>query len=61
MCYPYGNYNQDTLDILENTGCKLALTTKVGVANLSLHKKLELPRIDTNEIPTVETTNVIKS
>lgn len=51
MCYPYGNYNIDTLNILYNKGCKLALTTKVGIADLNEHKRFELPRLDTNDIP----------
>jgi peptidoglycan/xylan/chitin deacetylase (PgdA/CDA1 family) len=51
MCYPYGNYNDDTLDILNNTGCRLALTTKTDVADLHSYKRFELPRLDTNEIP----------
>ena len=50
MCYPYGNYNSDTIGILQDTNCKLALTTKGGVGNLNKHKKFELPRIDTNEL-----------
>ena len=52
MCYPYGNYNNDTLDILHSKGCKLALTTQTEIANLNEHKRFELPRLDTNEIPT---------
>ena len=51
MCYPYGNYNDDTLNILNNKGCKLALTTKPAIANINEYKRFELPRLDTNEIP----------
>ena len=51
MCYPYGNYNDDTLDILNNKGCKLALTTKPAIAGINECKRFELPRLDTNEIP----------
>ena len=52
MCYPYGNYNDDTLNILNNRECKLALTTKPAIAGLNEYKRFELPRLDTNEIPT---------
>ena len=51
MCYPYGNYNHDTLNILNSKGCKLALTTKTDIAVLQDYKRFELPRLDTNEIP----------
>ncbi|MBS1734595.1 MAG: polysaccharide deacetylase family protein [Bacteroidetes bacterium] len=51
MCYPYGNYNQDTIDILTNNQCKLALTTHTAIASLKSYTRFELPRLDTNEIP----------
>lgn len=52
MCYPYGNYNDDTLDILKTKNCKLALTTRISVADLGKEHKYTLPRLDTNDIPT---------
>jgi len=51
MCYPYGAYNEDTLDLLNLNNCALALTTKVGSANLLLQHKFELHRLDTNDFP----------
>lgn len=51
MCYPYGNYNQDTIDILSRNQCKLALTTHTAIASLKQYTRFELPRLDTNEIP----------
>jgi peptidoglycan/xylan/chitin deacetylase (PgdA/CDA1 family) len=51
MCYPYGDYNKETVEILESRNCKLALTTRPGIANLSSDGRFELPRLDTNEIP----------
>jgi peptidoglycan/xylan/chitin deacetylase (PgdA/CDA1 family) len=51
MCYPYGNYNEDTLDILQLKNCKLALSTEVKVADISIHQKYALPRLDTNDLP----------
>ena len=51
MCYPYGGYNSDTLDILEERNCMVGLTTKPGVANISSQNRLELARFDTNDLP----------
>ena len=51
MCYPYGSYNNYTLRILKKKKCSIGLTTKVGVANLSESKMLELNRYDTNQFP----------
>lgn len=51
MCYPYGSYNETTLNILSEYGCNLALTTKVDIANLHSDNKFELPRLDTNDLP----------
>lgn len=50
MCYPYGSYNADTMELLQQAGCDLALTTKVGLAAPS-DPPLELPRLDTNDLP----------
>lgn len=51
MCYPYGNYDQTTIDLLSDYGCKLALTTQVDVADLKQHGRYTLPRLDTNDLP----------
>ncbi len=51
MCYPYGGYNDDTLDILKEKECSLGLTTHVGVADLNKHGRFVLPRLDTNDLP----------
>ena len=51
MCYPYGSYNNDTLNILREKKCSIGLTTKVGIANLNQSKILELNRYDTNHFP----------
>ena len=51
MCYPYGSYNNDTLNILKDKGCKLRFTTQTNVADILISNKLELPRLDTNDIP----------
>lgn len=51
MCYPFGAYNDKTIDILINKKCALAVTTEVGAADLSSHHPLKLPRFDTNDFP----------
>ena len=54
-CYPYGGYNADTLALLEQRGCALALSTKVGIAEIERNSRLHLPRIDCRDIPTQNT------
>lgn len=51
MCYPYGDYNLDTLKILKKLNCNMALTVKVGSVNKNNYDNLELPRFDTNDFP----------
>jgi len=51
MCYPYGDYNQDTLSTLRSKRCAIGLTTKVGFAELNTSRLLELSRFDTNDFP----------
>ena len=51
MCYPYGVYNKDTLNILKSNHCSIGLTTIPGLANLDNSKMLELKRFDTNDFP----------
>lgn len=51
MCYPYGAYNEGTLEILKASGCSIGLTSKVGIADLASMELLELPRMDTNDFP----------
>jgi len=51
MCYPYGDYNAQTINILKRTGCAVGLTTKPGIANLDEESAFELSRFDTNDFP----------
>lgn len=53
ICYPYGSYDDDTLNIVRNRGCALGLTTRESVANLDSDCALELPRVDTVFFPRV--------
>lgn len=54
ICYPYGDYNEETISLLKANGCQLGLTTEVDIANLALSTPddvFKLPRLDTNDIP----------
>ena len=51
MCYPYGNYNDSTIDLLAEYNCKLAVTTEVKIADIRKYNKYTLARLDTNDIP----------
>ena len=51
MCYPYGAYNQSTLDVLAQKKCSLAVTTEVAQASISYELRYKLPRFDTNDFP----------
>ncbi len=52
FAYPYGDYNQDTLKLLRQKQCCLAFTTKVGETHPGNGSScLELPRLDTNDLP----------
>jgi peptidoglycan/xylan/chitin deacetylase (PgdA/CDA1 family) len=51
MCYPFGGYDATTLELLRERGCALGLTTRVDLAH-DLGRPLELPRLDTNDLPT---------
>ena len=54
ICYPYGDYNQDTIDLLKQHGCKMGLCTQVDVATLGSgipDSIFKLPRLDVNDLP----------
>ena len=49
MCYPYGNYNKDTLTLLRKYDFKLGLTTIPEIYNSKNDNLLLIPRLDTND------------
>lgn len=51
FCYPFGGYTPDTVALLVDRGCGLAFTTRVALANPEANQILELPRLDTNDLP----------
>lgn len=50
-CYPYGSYDQQSVDMLGDKGCKIALTTEVRIADLEKDHRFLIPRFDTNDFP----------
>lgn len=52
--YPYGNYNDDTIALLKQYGCKMGFTTRVAVADLNEDGEdalYKIPRLDVNDLP----------
>lgn len=49
--YPYGSYNDDVIDFIRANGCKLSMTTEVGIADTEKHNRYLLPRLNTNDYP----------
>lgn len=54
ICYPYGNFNSDTINILKGHGCKLGFTCEADLASSETEDcdaVFKIPRLDTNDIP----------
>ena len=54
MCYPYGNYNQNTIQLLKQFKIKYGFTTKPG--SIKFNSKIsnfEIPRYDTNDFKNI--------
>jgi peptidoglycan/xylan/chitin deacetylase (PgdA/CDA1 family) len=51
MCYPHGDYNSETLDVLREKNCSIGLTSKSGLNQLNKNNLFELLRFDTNDFP----------
>lgn len=51
MNYPYGSFNKDVLDYIEENGACVGLTTEVRVAKIGKDPALMLPRLDCNDFP----------
>ena len=50
MCYPFGAYNNDTIDLLKSKKCSFAFTTNSGLADLT-NDPYKLKGKDTTEFP----------
>jgi peptidoglycan/xylan/chitin deacetylase (PgdA/CDA1 family) len=51
ICYPYGDFNEETIRIAGDCGALIGLTVENGIASMNNEDYLRLPRIDTNELP----------
>ena len=51
MCYPYGGYNESLLEVVAERKGAVGLTTRVDLAHIGRDHPLELPRLDTNDLP----------
>jgi peptidoglycan/xylan/chitin deacetylase (PgdA/CDA1 family) len=51
MCYPYGGYDADTLDVVAKAGCAIGVTTRSALVNVGVDAPLEYARRDTIELP----------
>jgi peptidoglycan/xylan/chitin deacetylase (PgdA/CDA1 family) len=51
FCYPYGGYTSDTVRLLAARSCDAAFTTRVALIQPAPSNLLELPRLDTNDLP----------
>jgi peptidoglycan/xylan/chitin deacetylase (PgdA/CDA1 family) len=50
FCYPYGDYDSRTTDILKKNEFHLAFTTRSEKFLAGNHDRLEIPRLDTNDV-----------
>jgi len=50
MCYPYGEYTEEHINILEGEGCAAAFTTRGGITDVAWQGRFELARFDANDL-----------
>ena len=51
FAFPYGDVNDQVVELLEKAGYRLAFTTVPEAWNLAEHSALRVPRFDTNDFP----------
>ncbi len=51
ICYPYGAYNDLTVQILNEYNFKLGLTTNIAIADIKNENRFTFSRLDTNDMP----------
>lgn len=49
LSYPYGGYNEESVELIKKYKIPLAFTTEVAIADLDKDKYYALPRLDTND------------
>jgi peptidoglycan/xylan/chitin deacetylase (PgdA/CDA1 family) len=50
-CYANGEHNEDSLELLRERACRIAVTTRPDLARVAAGELLTLPRLDTNDLP----------
>lgn len=50
-CYPYGDYDESTIEILKRNGFKVAFTSAAMIAEVGSDTCFTLARLDTNDLP----------
>lgn len=50
MCYPYGAYSKQLIELLRKKSCIAGLTTEFGYASLNPEKAFSLARFDANDL-----------
>lgn len=56
--YPYESYSDEVISYIQQAGCKLGMTTEVGIADTEKNNRYLLPRLNTNDYPPKSTTYV---
>lgn len=52
ICYPYGGYNEHTIELLQKHSCQLGFADdSIAIADLDNDNRFALPRLDTNDFP----------
>lgn len=51
MCYPYGGFNEATLEVMRGFNCPAGFSVEPRIADLDRDDPLTLPRLDTNDLP----------
>lgn len=52
--YPYGAFTPQVIELARERGCAFGLTTDVGLGNLVVESAFKLLRLDTNDLPKLE-------
>jgi peptidoglycan/xylan/chitin deacetylase (PgdA/CDA1 family) len=52
ICYPYGSFDDNTIRISKEKGCKLGIAVEMGVGTYKpdVHSRYAIPRYDANDI-----------
>lgn len=51
FCYPYGDYNDESVELMQELGCSIAFTAEVALAEATRDNRFVLPRLDTIDLP----------